>query len=140
MKPSFDNLLPNLAIEYNEKLINSFTPSKLNNDSFHRRHLRKLKRDRDRELSDIEDDISSIVNLYENEGGNADKIPRKKKKYDRQSQYFTDPITGKRSVMTYYHSVWYQTYVLNIRPDSDRWNSLFRKRFRMPYKSFLDLV
>lgn len=37
-------------------------------------------------------------------------------------------------------TVWYKLYVAGPMSEDDEWNKKFRKRFRLPYQCFLDLV
>ena len=66
------------------------------------------------------------------------KVPRAP--YKKRVYYWTNPDTGKRSVMTWKHTFWYNNYVINTQQHDSRWANKFRKRFRLPYSSFLDLV
>ena len=144
MNLSFDQLLLDLAQEYYEKLSNSFNPPKLIRNSSHERQIKKLKKNRDQELVDIEDEISMVLCLRESSlrirNVSSRKVFKKKKKYEKHIQYFTDPSTGERVVMSYSHSTWYQSYVLNTKTNCSKWLALFRFLFRMPYGSYLDLV
>ena len=42
--------------------------------------------------------------------------------------------------MTFEFTSWFQKYVMNPLPQSDKFLRRFRQRFRLPYSSFLDLV
>ena len=41
--------------------------------------------------------------------------------------------------LTWNKSIWYLNYIENPRPSEKKWNEKFRKRFRMPYESFIEL-
>ena len=69
-----------------------------------------------------------------------------KNKKSRPSRYgsrrlqFIDPNTMERKPFTFEYSIWYNNYVLFPQPECRHWDATFRKRFRMPYNAFLDLV
>ena len=68
------------------------------------------------------------------------RISKRPHKYDTSKQYFTNPESGMRSIMTFEFTSWFQKYVMNPLPQSDKFLRRFRQRFRLPYSSFLDLV
>ena len=70
---------------------------------------------------------------------NLPKPKKKRKKYGSRKLYFTNPTTMERQIFTYEYSIWYSNYVMEPSPDCPKWNKMFRRRFRMPYESFLDL-
>ena len=68
------------------------------------------------------------------------------KKRSRPSKYgsrrlkFIDPTTMERKPFTYEYSIWYNNYIVFPQPECRHWDNIFRKRFRMSYPAFLDLV
>ena len=146
----YNLLLRVLLIEYNTlrlRPVNGIAPGNESNDNFCRRKKREREDEDelDHSLQTIEDDILSIMFLRrkKQKRDNKDKSPgiiRRGKYKKRSFQFFTDPDTGVRRIMSPKHTVWYQCYIENPKPECDRWQKLFRYRFRMPYQSFLDLV
>ena len=46
---------------------------------------------------------------------------------------------GTVKPLTWDKSIWYLNYLENPRPADPKWNEKFRKRFRMPHESFIEL-
>ena len=136
MRLSYDNLLYHLSLEWMEKLLHS--PS-LKAGICNKKERQK----RDFDIANIESDVAVVVLLRDRKRKldiSSSVNSRKRGKYKKRKLYFTDPNTGKRSVMTYDHSVWWQRYIVNAQSGNPTWEKKFRKRFRLPYESFLDLV
>jgi hypothetical protein len=70
----------------------------------------------------------------------AEEEPLPKKTRVRQVKTFTDPSSGNVVSMTARHSLWWILYVQQPKVDCPQWNKVFRKRFRLPYHSFLILL
>ena len=95
------------------------------------------------ELMSIEDDILFVL-MMKRKGyhilDEANMTCSGRRHYNKKIIYFTDPNTGVRTVMIWKHTLWFQQYVLSPKPECQRWHSKFRRRFRMPYESYLKLV
>ncbi|KAI2488828.1 Plant transposon protein [Fragilaria crotonensis] len=70
----------------------------------------------------------------------ADTIEGPPMKRSRHVRTFKDPTTGVISPMTPHRSLWWMMYIQDPKVDDVQWNRLFRKRFRLPYDSFLELL
>ena len=70
----------------------------------------------------------------------AEAEPPHKKTRVRQVKTFSDPSTGVAVPMTARHSLWWILYIQQPKVDCPQWNKVFRKRFRLPYQSFLGLL
>ncbi|KAI2507317.1 Plant transposon protein [Fragilaria crotonensis] len=70
----------------------------------------------------------------------AAQEPQPKKTRVRQIKTFTDPTSGVVVPMTARHSLWWILYIQDPKVDCPQWNKVFRKQFRLPYQSFLDLL
>lgn len=135
-------------MEYNDVLLRPIKKSRILNESkeeFFRRKRREREEeeDIDESLSAIEDDILAVISLKRMNGflnAKRKKARKRRGRYEKYEQYFTDPDTGVRSVMRPEHTVWYQCYILHPNIESKKWQRLFRYRFRMPYNSYLDFV
>ena len=135
MRLSSDNLLYHLAQQWMDTLL-LHRPTSSNSSKKHQHQI-------DDDVEMIKDDIDHALILRnrkrKNNTTSDSPSPTKRGKYRKRIYYFTDPSTGNRSIMTYKHSVWWQTYILHPQPDYPRWAKVFRSRFRMPYESFIDL-
>ena len=92
--------------------------------------------DDDDKIEELEEMILLTLIEYKKESTND----KKRKRDFANKLYFTNPITGDRSIMTYEYSVWYGNYVQNPSPDNPAWAKQFRTRFRLPYSEYLKLV
>ena len=148
MSKVYDVLLRHLVMEYNDILlrpVRSRFPSNELGEEFYfwKKREREDEANLDESLSAIEDDILVILALRCRKRRLTVKGSWRRKKrgrYMKYLQYFTDPDTGVCSIMTPQHTVWYQSYILNPKLECKKWQQLFCYRFRMPYQSFLDLV
>jgi len=70
----------------------------------------------------------------------AEAEPPHKKTRVRQVKTFSDPSTGVAVPLTARHSLWWILYIQQPKVDCPQWNKVFRKRFRLPYQSFLGLL
>ena len=144
----YSTLLKSLAMEYNGVLLRPIKKSRPLNESAEvfsgrKRREREEDDDIDESLFAIEDDMLAILSLKRRNGLLHVKRRRSRKKrgrYKKYTQHFTDPETGVRYKMRPEHTVWYQCYVLHPNTQSTRWQKLFRHRFRMPYSSYLEFV
>ena len=103
--------------------------------------------DFDDRLREVEDEIVMVMADISckrvnptSEYNNCIKNKRRRIKYDRSKLHFTNPFTMQRQEYTFEYSIWFANYVLDPNPENRKWSTLFRKRFRMPYPSFLDLA
>ena len=102
-----------------------------------------------------EDEVDDTIHSLENEmlmllllkkrkrsssSDEGERISKRPHKYDTSKQYFTHPETGIRSIMTFEYTCWFQKYIMNPLPQSDKFLRRFRQRFRLPYSSYLGLV
>ena len=75
-------------------------------------------------LHSLENEMLSILFLKNRKRSiddNDSTQPSKRPKfYNTKKQYFTHPTTGKRSVMTYEYTVWFQKYIMNPLPQSPK--------------------
>ena len=144
MQLSFKNLLYQLALEYNNHLVYSDIPRIYNKRLSYYQRQKKARDEYDAfnaKLRSIEDDIMLLSLLQEVDvllEVDRPKVPRSP--YKKRVYYWTNLDTGKRSVMTWKHTFWYNNYVINTQQHDSRWANKFCKRFRLPYSSFLDLV
>lgn len=58
----------------------------------------------------------------------------------KQQKFFTDPSTGIVRAVTPRVSLWWILYIQDPQPDNSQWSKTFRKRFRLPYESFRQLL
>ena len=130
----YNLLLRALFIEYNTLLlrpVNAIAPANETNEDFVRRKKREREAedDLDHSLQSIEDDILTIILLRRKKrkrNNDDNRTGKKRGKYNKGFvQYFTDPDTGVRTVMTPFHTVWYQCYIENPNPNSKKWQKLF---------------
>ena len=149
MKLSYDNLLLHLAHDYNNVLLHHTTlQSKDTNhnscDGIKRKKRKREEANKEDELREIEDMICVLLSLRNKrrrvKADDKSRPYRVGMKYEKNTLYFTDPETGRRTPMTYRHSLWYQNYILNAQPDKRWWCEIFRDRFRLPYDCYLQLV
>lgn len=72
----------------------------------------------------------------------AKKVGKKKAVIPRTRliKFFADPTTGILRPMTPKLSAWWINYIQDPAPQSPQWSKLFRSRFRLPYKSFKNLL
>ena len=123
---SLDSLLYHLALDYNNHLVYSHIPKTYNKHlSYYQR--RKEIRDQydafDAKLRSIEDDIMLVSLLKESQ----DRLQRKPNKvskapYKKRIYYWTNPETGKQSVMTWKHTFWFNNYVINTQQHDSRFS------------------
>ena len=66
--------------------------------------------------------------------------PPLKRSRIKQQKFFTDPSTGVVCTVTPRVSLWWILYMQDPQPDSSQWSKTFRKRFRLPYESFRQLL
>ena len=150
MKLSFNNLLAALAQEYNTLVLHNDVPNIKKSNVRKRKYMYTdpdvIDEDElDDDLYAIEEEMMCVMHLLKKKNPIPSTIQftrkgQKRGPYDKKIKYFTDPYTGERSVMTFMHSVWFQSYILNPDPSNKKWDKKFRNRFRLPYKSFLELV
>ena len=150
MKFDVNSMLGTLLAEYKNGIMSGEVPT-IGSCKKRKKRNRKGQRfksdydeeeeEMDDELADLENEILLIMSLKGKHASSRNKVNsgRKRKRPKRKKLYFTCPETGRRSMMTYMHSVWFQSYVLNPQTECDQWNKSFRDRFRMPYSSFLDI-
>ena len=98
----------------------------------------------DNQLNGVEDEmmllLSTMTSKRKRLTSNEDRNDKRRKKYDMKKLHFTDPFTMERKVFTYHYSIWYATYVVDPSPENTKWSKLFKRRFRMPYAAFLNLL
>ena len=58
----------------------------------------------------------------------------------RHPKFFTDPTTGVLRSVTPRVSLWWILYIQDPKPENAQWSKTFRRRFRLPYESFLTLL
>jgi hypothetical protein len=58
----------------------------------------------------------------------------------RHPKFFTDPTTGILRSVTPRVSLWWILYIQDPKPENAQWSKTFRRRFRLPYESFLTLL
>ena len=147
MNLSYDKLLLNLILEYNNTLL--YHPNRVSkyynkygSDFIHRKKRKNERKKKEDELQKIENEIIMLMLLQKRKRANDEHQlrPKKKAKYIKKVLYFTDPSTGQRSIMTYKHSQWWQNYIVNAQPEKIWWRKWFAKRFRIPYYNYLELV
>ena len=96
------------------------------------------------ELEEVENEMSMLLllGLSTDDGQRITepKVKKRRKKYDMRRLTFTNPHTGVRERYTFHHTLWYCNYITNPAPHNEKWNQLFRLRFRMPYSAFIDLL
>lgn len=63
--------------------------------------------------------------------------PPLKRSRIKQQKFFTDPTTGVVGTATPRVSLWWILYIQGPQPDNSQRSKTFRKRFRLPYESFL---
>ena len=68
------------------------------------------------------------------------QLPSPRKKRRRMEKVFIDPVLNMTRPLEVRMSTWWLEYMVNHRPDDPRWATQFRRRFRLPYESFLELV
>ena len=66
--------------------------------------------------------------------------PPSKQSRIKQQKFFTDPLTGGVRAVTPRVSLWWILYIQDPQPDNSQWSKTFRKRFRLPYESFRQLL
>ena len=91
-----------------------------------------------------EDEVDDTIHSLENEmlmllllkkrkrsssSDEGERISKRPHKYDTSKQYFTHPETGIRSIMTFEYTCWFQKYIMNPLPQSDKFLRRFRQRF-----------
>ena len=127
MQLSYDNLLLHLANDYNNVLLHHTSSRSKHCNSSQSYYIDRKKRKReeekkDEQLREIEDWLVVLLCLRNKrrriEGLQTNACwKRRGMTYERNILYFTNPDTGERSIMTYRHSLWYQTYILNAQPE-----------------------
>jgi hypothetical protein len=70
----------------------------------------------------------------------VDTIGGRQLKRSRHVRTLKDPTNGVISPMTSQCSLWWMLYIQDPRVADVQWNRVFRKRFRLPYNSFLELL
>ena len=117
----YSTLLKSLAIEYNDVLLRPIKKSLPLNESKEECSCRKRREKEeedniDKSLFAIENDMLETLSLKRRKGLllNVEKRRAQKRrgKYQKYTQYFTDPHTGVCSKMRPEHTVWYQCYIL----------------------------
>lgn len=99
----------------------------------------------DNQDDDSEDDddalrMLSIVFASDSSDDEGRRTSKKKRRRKRRGvMWYTTP-EGERLEMTPLMSTWYNMYVANPDFDNDRFHFKFRRRFRMPYASYKELV
>ena len=94
----------------------------------------------------VEKELLMLVSLSSRKRRLDSMDDRRKKKssrpkhYHSRKLYYIDSDTMERRPFTFEHSIWYCNFVIYPQPECRYWDSLFRKRFQMPYHAFLDLV
>ena len=154
MQMSQLTLLSQLAHEYTD-LINTatstFSPKHINeldnDDECNSSNADDDEDDFDDRLREVEDEIVMVMADISckrvnptSDYNNSIKNKRRRIKYDLSKLHFTNPFTMQRQEYTFEYSIWFANYVLDPNPENRKWSTLFRKRFRMPYPSFLDLA
>ena len=66
--------------------------------------------------------------------------PLKRRSRIKQQKFLTDPSTGAVRTVTPRVSLWWILYIQDPQPDNSQWSKTFRKRFRLPYESFKQLL
>ena len=66
--------------------------------------------------------------------------PPRKKTRVRQTKTMFEPSSGVDVPMTPRHSLWWLLYIHKPNVECPQWNKVFRKRFRLPYQSFIGLL
>ena len=120
-------------MEYNDILLrpvrSRFRSNELSEEFyFWKKREREDEANLDELLSVIEDDILVILALRHRKRRLTVKGSWRRKKrgrYMKYLQYFTDCDTGVCSIMTPQHIVWYQTYILNSKLECKNGNSYF---------------
>ena len=152
MNLSKNSLLVELIATYNDLLSNDTKRIRplvdFNNPSsfLQRKRDRDSEEERSEELDYLEGMIEMLVSDhmiddYDMNSSISVRSPSKRpKKYDKRPKYFTSPTTGERGIMTPKHTLWWQMYVLDPKPNNKKWANLFRRRFRMPYSEYLVLI
>ena len=149
MRLSYENLLIHLAHDYNNVLLHYSSSQSMHCNQYASYFINRKKRKREEEkkeeeLREIEDVILVVLSLQNKRRRSNEMLEsrpnRKGMKYEKNTLFFTDPVTGSRSKMTYKHSLWYQNYIVNAQPQKKWWRIIFRNRFQLPYDSFRELV
>jgi hypothetical protein len=146
MQPSYNKLLIDLALDYNNTLLYHGSTVSKYIDRYGSEHFRRMKMKigkKEERLQEIEEDIVNVLMLRKRKRlvhEEKESVARKRGKYEKNSLLFTDPKTGERSVMTYKHSMWWQNYIVNPQPEKQWWRELFRLRFRLPYDNYVQLA
>ena len=122
MKLSYNHLIYHLALELMDTLLNhrSITANFSNKNQ---------QQQLDDEIENIKNDIAVALIIRKQKrvvGNDPSPITKKRGPYDKRRHYFTDPETGKRSVMTCKHSIWWQRYIMDAQPDYPKWAKSFR--------------
>lgn len=87
-----------------------------------------------------EDYIEEYIGLIEETEQDApQRKKRKKRKGEKGVIHYTDE-EGVRRVLPPTMSLWYNLYIEHPSLDQPRFHKKFRRRFRMPYNSFLELL
>lgn len=76
----------------------------------------------------------------ENDDNRGETAPAEKKRRGPKGViYYTNP-SGERQVLTPRMSLWFNIYVDSPNLDFSRFHKQFRRRFRLPYECFLELL
>ena len=104
MTLSYDNLLRNLALDYNNTLlhytnIDSNHIKKIGCENVHRMSFANDIQKKDEHLQEIEDEMLLIMMLRKRKRSDVARQQlqsKKRGKYGKNTLYFTDPTTGQR--------------------------------------------
>ena len=84
-------------------------------------------------IHSLENEMLSLLLLRKRKRSSSSdegaRISKRPHKYDTSKQYFTHPETGMRSIMTFEYTSWFQKYIMNPLPKSDKFLRRFRQRF-----------
>ena len=114
MQLSHDNILLNLALDYNNTLLyHSNTISKYANkygcEHVHRMKIANEIKKKEEHLQQIEDDTIIAMMFRKrksSENAKQQALSRKRGKCKKRITCFTDPTTGRRSAMACEHTQW----------------------------------
>lgn len=143
MNLSFDNILLQLAMDYNKNIIYGGQETinhhqMYSSNYFDRNKCKDEEEQLDNSIRKIEDDVTLLLLLHNSRNriyvdSNDKELPNKKAKYRKKAYYFTDANAGVRSVVTCRHEVWYKNYILHPLEDDDCWLKIFYNLFRLQY-------
>ena len=147
-------LLSQLASEYPDIIksaVSNFSPKHANeldnDDKFIGSNAHYDEDDSNDRLGEVENEIVMVIaNISHkrrnspNENSNCIQNKRRRMTYDRIKLYLTNPFTMERQECTSEYSICYANYVFDPYTENKKLSTLFRKRFRMPYISFLDIT